>query len=66
MGQDRAGFHTHNWVERLLQSGIPDVHDLHPEWQHLAVGDLVRTNRDMRGKAMGWPVAGVDPGRSLL
>jgi hypothetical protein len=25
MGQDRAGFYTHNWVERLLQSGIPEV-----------------------------------------
>jgi hypothetical protein len=30
MGQDRAGFYTQNWVERLLQSGIPDVHEVHP------------------------------------
>jgi hypothetical protein len=66
MGQDRAGFYTHNWVERLLQSGIPDVNDLHPEWQHLDVGDLVRTNRDIGGKPMGWPVVAVDPGRSLV
>ena len=66
MGQDRAGFYTHNWVERLLRSGIPDVHELHPEWQQLAVGDLVRTNRDLRGKALGWPVAAIDPGRSLV
>jgi hypothetical protein len=66
MGQDRAGFYTHNWVERLLHSGIPDVHELHPEWQHLEAGDLVRTNRDMGGRAMGWPVVSVDPGRSLV
>jgi hypothetical protein len=66
MGQDRAGFYTHNWVERLLRSGIPDVHEVHAEWQHLAPGDLVRTNRDMRGKALGWPVLRVDPGRSLV
>jgi hypothetical protein len=66
MGQDRAGFYTHNWVERLLHSGIRDVHELHPEWQHLETGDLVRTNRDMRGKALGWPVLCVDPSRSLV
>jgi hypothetical protein len=60
MGQDRAGFYTHNWVERLLQSGIPDTHAIRPEWQHLEVGDLVRTNRDMGGKPMGWPVAAID------
>jgi hypothetical protein len=66
MGQDRAGFYTHNWVERLLQSGIRDVHELHPEWQQLEVGDLVRTNRDIGGKPMGWPVASIDAGRSLV
>ena len=54
MGQDRAGFSTHNWVERLLRSGIPDVRTLHPEWQGLAVGDLVRTNREPR-PGLSWP-----------
>jgi hypothetical protein len=48
MGQDRAGFCTH-WVERLLQSGIKDVDAVHPEWQALARGDLMRTNRDIGG-----------------
>ena len=66
MGQDRAGFYTHNWVERLLQSGIPDTSVIRPEWQHLEAGDLMRTNRDIGGKPMGWPVAAVDPGRSLV
>ena len=66
MGQDRAGFYTHNWVERLLQSGIPDDHAIHPEWQTLAVDDLMRTNRDIGGKPMGWPVVAVDPPRSLV
>jgi hypothetical protein len=61
MGQDRAGFYTHNWVERLLQSGIPDTSVIRPEWQQLRVGDLMRTNRDIGGKPMGWPVAAVDP-----
>ena len=66
MGQDRAGFYTHNWVERLLRSGIPDTAEIRPEWQHLEVGDLVRTNRDIGSKPMGWPVAAVDPERSLV
>jgi hypothetical protein len=61
MGQDRAGFYTHNWVERLLRSGIPDDHAVHPEWQTLAVDDLMRTNHDIGGKPMGWPVVAVDP-----
>lgn len=66
MGQDRAGFYTHNWVERVLQSGIPDTSVIRPEWQHLEVGYLMRTNRDIGGKPMGWPVAAVEPGRSLV
>jgi len=66
MGQDRAGFYTHNWVERLLQSGIRDVSEINPEWQHLEVGDPMRTNRDIGGKPMGWPVVAVDSGRSLV
>ena len=66
MGQDRAGFYTHNWVERLLRSGIRDTFEIRPEWQHLAPGGLVRTNHDIGGKAMGWPVVSVDPGRSLV
>jgi len=66
MGQDRAGFYTHNWVERLLRSGIPDVQAVHPEWQNLAVGDLIRTNHDIGDKPMGWPVVIVDPPRALV
>jgi len=66
MGQDRAGFYTHNWVERFLRSGIPDVHEVHTEWQRLEVGDLMRTNHDIGGKPMGWPVASIEPTRSIV
>ncbi len=67
MGQDRAGFYTHNWVERLLHSGIPDVHELHPEWQQLRVGDLMRTNREITpGHPLGWLVARVDAERARV
>ena len=53
-------------MERLLHSGIPDIAEVHPEWQDIAVGDLTRTNGDIGGKPMGWPVVAVDPGRSLV
>lgn len=67
MGQDRAGFYTHNWVEKFLLSGIPDVHEIHPEWRDLKVGDIMRTNRDiMPGHPIGWPVDLVDPDRALV
>ncbi len=66
MGQDRAGFYAHNWVERLLRSGIKDVHAVHPEWQTLAVGDLHAHEPRYRRQADGWPVAIVDPLRTLV
>jgi hypothetical protein len=67
MGQDRAGFYTHNWVEKLLQSGIPDVHELHSEWQELRVGNLMRTSRESRkGHPLGWTIELVEPGRVLV
>jgi hypothetical protein len=66
MGQDRAGFYTHNWVERLLRSGIPDVNEIHPEWQGLEPGTLMRTNHDIGGNPTGWPVEAVDPGHAIV
>jgi hypothetical protein len=67
MGQNRAGFYTHNWVEKLLRSGIPDVHEIHPEWQNPQVGDIVRTNREIQpGHPMGWEVVMVEPDHVLV
>lgn len=44
MGSGRAGFYTHEWVERLLFITYADGHSatrIHPEWQKLHVGDKV-------------------------
>jgi hypothetical protein len=44
MGSGRAGFYTHEWVERLLFITYADGHSatrIHPEWQELHVGDKV-------------------------
>jgi hypothetical protein len=48
MGSGRAGFYTHEWVERLLTITYGDGHSstrIHPEWQDLQVGDRVPYSR---------------------
>lgn len=48
MGSGRAGFYTHEWVERLLFITYADGHAstrVHPEWQDLRVGDHVPYSR---------------------
>jgi len=48
MGSGRAGFYTHEWVERLLFMTYGDGHSatrIHPEWQDLHVGDKVPYSR---------------------
>ena len=48
MGSSRAGFYTHEWVERLLFITYADGHSatrIHPEWQDLEVGDRVPYSR---------------------
>jgi hypothetical protein len=48
MGSGRAGFYTHEWVERLLLITYADGHSstwIHPEWQALSVGDRVPYSR---------------------
>lgn len=44
MGHDRAGFYSHDWVERLMGVRYADGHSatrLHPEFQQLRAGDTV-------------------------
>ena len=48
MGSGRAGFYTHEWVERLLLITYGDGHSstrIHAEWQALKVGDRVPYSR---------------------
>ena len=64
MGSGRAGFYTHEWVERLLGVTYADGHSsdrIHPEWQELHVGDRVPYSR-----FNSVPVDLVDPPRCLV
>ena len=67
MGQGRAGFYSHDRLERLFGAAITNADEIHPEWEQLGVGDLVRTYRPVpRFEPLGWLVAVVDPPRTLV
>lgn len=67
MGQGRAGFYSHDRLERLFGADIHNADELVPEWQQLEVGDLVRTYRVVpRFEPLGWFVAALEPERLLI
>ena len=42
LGQDRAGFYSYDWLERLFLADVHNVYEIRPEWQQRAAGDFVR------------------------
>jgi hypothetical protein len=68
MGQGRAGFYTHEWVENLLGADIHNADRVVSAWQHLEVGDTIRLTPDpyfgQPGQFM--TVAEIQPERALL
>jgi hypothetical protein len=74
MGQDRAGFYSHDWLERIFGAEIHNSDRLHPEWQHLTLGDTVWPYPERKLRAMakrssdvgGWKVAAMETGRCLV
>jgi hypothetical protein len=62
IGQGRAGFYSHDRLERMVGARITNAEKIHPEWQRVGVGDLVRTYRPLpRFEPLGWFVAAIDP-----
>jgi hypothetical protein len=67
MGQGRAGFYSHDRLERLVGAEIRNADRIHQEWQQLLVGDLVRTYRPLpRFEPLGWFVGVVERERALV
>ncbi|HEV2712900.1 MAG TPA: hypothetical protein VGU26_07370, partial [Gaiellaceae bacterium] len=67
MGQGRGGFYSHDRLERIVGADIRNADEVHPEWQDLRVGDLVRTYRRVaRFEPLGWIVAAVAQHRLLI
>lgn len=62
IGYQRGGLYSYDWLDRLF--GIldrPSANQILPEFQHLQAGDVIPL-----GAGPDWPVASVDPGRSLV
>jgi len=70
IGQDRAGFYSHDWLERLFGADIRNRDEIVPAWQQRAVGDSVfATQPGYLGifeQPLGWRVSRVDPGSALV
>jgi hypothetical protein len=49
MGPGRAGAYTYDWIENLFGLNMHSADRIHPEWQRLAVGDVLRSGPDRPG-----------------
>jgi hypothetical protein len=61
MGPGRGGAYTYDWIENLFGLNMHSADEIHPEWQNLAVGDVVRS----RAGRPGLRVEILDPERAL-
>lgn len=70
LGQDKGGFYSYAWLERLIGDDVHNANRIHPEWQHLKEGDLVRaTQPDYLGGRfgeLGWRVTTMVPNRAIV
>lgn len=71
LGQDRAGFYSYDSLENLFGLHIRNADRIHPEWQHRAVGDLVRAAPPdwlggRLGGDVGWTISHLESERALV
>ena len=69
MGQDRGGLYSYEKLENLVGMKHRNADRIHPEWQRLAVGDVVRVlPRGWMGlrDGVGLPVAQLIEGQSIV
>jgi hypothetical protein len=65
IGEDRGGFYSYDWLERLAGAKIHNAQAVHPEWQDLGVGDTVWLARRY-GQNGSQVVAAVEPNSHLV
>jgi hypothetical protein len=70
LGQDRGGFYSYAWLERAIGDDITNADRIHPEWQMLREGDLVRAAQPdylggVFGADLGWRILRLEPERVL-
>ncbi|MDI6098716.1 SRPBCC family protein [Actinoplanes sp. NEAU-A12] len=61
MGGGRGGAYTYDWIENLLALDVHSADDILPQFQHLAVGDVL----PLRPKGPGMRVEICDPERTI-
>jgi hypothetical protein len=49
MGPGRAGAYTYDWIENLLGLNMHSADRIVPEWQHLEVGQGLRSEESRAG-----------------
>ncbi len=49
MGSGRAGAYTYDWIENLFGLEMRSSDRIHPEWQHLEVGDVIPGKASLPG-----------------
>jgi hypothetical protein len=49
MGPGRAGAYTFDWIENLFGLNMHSADRIHPEWQSLDVGEILRSREDRPG-----------------
>ena len=49
MGPGRAGAYTHDWIENVIGLDMHSADRIVPEWQHLEVGDVLRSEEGRPG-----------------
>ena len=62
IGQGRGGFYSYAWLEILIGCEIVNADRVHPEWQNIKPGDVVK----LHPKAPPIPVAVVQPGYAFV
>lgn len=65
IGEDRGGFYSYDWLERLVGTHIHNADTVHPEWQNVKVGDTVWLARRY-GRNASQVVAAVKPQSHLV
>ena len=62
MGSGRGGAYTYDWIENLFALGMKSADTIHPEWQSLAVGDVIPG----RASLPGMRIEVLEPERMLV
>jgi hypothetical protein len=71
LGQDRAGFYSYDWLERMAGDDVHNVREVRAEWQHREAGDFVPAAQrgylgGLFGDQPGWAVTAVEPERAMV